>query len=183
MVKDMTEQEKIEFAQNIYSDKCQKALKYGKKNIISGCVLGAAWIAAICVVVAVLPYVPSIFYPLAIFAAGYSTTISVLRGYKTLSKAVKDAGYGKVSYREYKKLLKSGELEQWAKGNTKGNVVEQQPTTVQPSTQDGGVQLSAEEVAVLKKLMEKQGISNVDDLQTSNQQPTTKTPTDNGRNS
>lgn len=183
MVKDMTEQEKIEFAQNIYSNKCQKALKYGNRYIKSGFIWGIGGAVAIGAVLALNIFRASFFLPLALFMWVDFTGLDLFRGYRAAIRAVKDASYGKVSYREYKKLLKSGELEQWAKGNTKGNVVEQQPTTIQPSTQDGGVQLSAEEVAVLKKLMEKQGISNVDDLQTSNQQPTTKTPTDNGRNS
>lgn len=183
MVKDMTEQEKIEFAQALSEKNLEKRLKNGRTYIKMGWFWGIGGSAALAAFTLLNIGFMDMFLPMGLATLAIIAVPDLIRGYKTVKNVIREASGGKVSYREYKKLLKSGELEQWAKGNTKGNVVEQQPTTIQPSTQDGGVQLSAEEVAVLKKLMEKQGISNVDDLQTSNQQPTTKTPTDNGRNS
>ena len=163
MFKNLTEQEKFEFANNIYSDKSQKQLKYGKRYIISGYIWGIGGALAISIVLILNIFRASFFLPLALFMWVDFTGLDLYRGYRATIRTVKDAGYGKISYREYKQLVKSGELKQWLTGG--GKVLDSTLSgDAQATIHDGSVQLSAEEVAVLKKLMEKQGVTSAYNL-------------------
>lgn len=178
MENNLTQQEKIEFANNIMSEQTQKKLKYGKRYITSGYFWLVGGAVAIGTILALNIVTTSFFLPLALFTWAEFSIMDLLRGYKAVTKAVKDAGYGKISYRQYKKLLKSGELDRWVKGDTKSR------TTVEakPAQQQEGVTLTAEEVAVLKKLMDKKVVASVEEVQQVANPDQTPTPTDTGRN-
>lgn len=174
--KDLTEQEKAEFVKKIKSDRIQNNLQYGKRYIISGYswLVGGAIIIGIILALKVVPV--EFFLPLALLTWLECTIFDLFRGYKSSIRAVKDASSGKISYLEYKRLLKSGELEKWAKyddelksSNSSNEVVqekkEKQNKEESQKQEQEGVTFTAEEVALLKKLMDKKIINNVEGVE------------------
>lgn len=176
MENNLTQQEKIDFANNIMSEQAQKKLKYGKRYITSGYIWLIGGAVAIGTLLAINIVPASFFLPLALLTWAEASIMDLYRGYKAVNKAVKDAGYGKISYRQYKKLLKSGELDRWAKGDTKTT------TNTETTAQQEGVTLSAEEVEVLRKLVDKKVISSLDQVQQTEKGGQTQNPKDSGRN-
>lgn len=179
MENNLTQQEKIEFANNMMSEQTQKKLKYGKRYIASGYFWLVGGAVAIGTILALNVITAEFFLPLALFTWAEFSIMDLLRGYKAVTKAVKDAGCGKISYRQYKKLLKSGELDRWARGDTKEKTT---TATTASTAQQEGVTLSAEEVAVLKKLVDKKVISSIDEVQQTEKGDQTPSSRDTGRN-
>lgn len=115
MENNLTKQEKREFARNIKSEQMQKKLKYGERYIKSGYfwLVGGALVIGSLLLFDVVP--ASFFLALALFTWAEFSISDLLRGYKSAIQAVKDSSYGKVSYMQYKKLLKSGKIDEWLK--------------------------------------------------------------------
>lgn len=115
MENNLAKQEKVEFAKNIKSEQMQKKLKYGSNYIKSGYfwLVGGGLTIGIILLLDIIT--PSFFLALALFTWAEFSISDLLRGYKAAIQAVKDSSYGKVSYSQYKKLLKSGEIDEWLK--------------------------------------------------------------------
>lgn len=169
--KDLTQQEKLEFAKKINSNDVQDKLKYGRRYIISGYswLIGGAVIIGAILISKIITV--SFFLPLALLTWLEFSFVDLFRGYKASITAVKDASYDKISYMQYKKLLKTGELATWAECDAKlksGSVAdktEQEKKDMQKLEnvkEQDGVTLTAEEVAVLRKLIDKKIVKSVE---------------------
>ena len=113
MINDMTTEEKRLFAEKMTSGQGQKNLKYGKNRIIFYGIVGVVGAIGVYIVDSLNLISLPFFLPLTLFLLVYGVAIQILKGYKAMKNAVKDASYGKVTYKEYKQLVKSGELEKW----------------------------------------------------------------------
>ena len=151
MINDMTTEEKRLFAEKMTSGQGQKNLKYGKNRIIFYGIVGIIGAVGL-ITLKILNIITAPFIvPLVLVVWGYGIAVQIIRGYKAMKNAVKDASYGKVTYKEYKQLVKSGELEKWLTEKQNSN-----QTTVDNTVE----QLTPEELAVLKKLIQKQDDKN-----------------------
>lgn len=185
---EMTDQEKKAFAEIVLGSDGQK-IKYFKKQIRSNIIgsvitialtLGVSWWFGINIAF-VAP-----FAALFIGGSGILTHFASKAGIKQI---LKNASNGKVNYKQYKQLLKSGELNNWLKLEGKAdlkliNESANQGTKEQKAqsavAEIDGVSLSAEELAVLQKLMGKKVVDVV--IKAKVEQPTEpKQPTDDGR--
>ena len=130
---------------------------------------------------------PWIYVPIVTALGALTHMTGWLGSYVTIKRLVKNYSNGKITYKQYKQLVKSEELGKWLNLNveTKPASTETVQNTAQDNSNINGVNLSAEEIAVLKKLMDKKIIDSVTvstQNKPENQQPTTQ-KTDNGRNS
>ena len=141
----MTWEEKREFAERIISEPIQKKLKRGRRYLYSG----FAWLIggglAIAIVLILKIFRASFFLPFALFMWVDFSLTDFFRFYTYAVKTVKRESRNRISYREYCRLKKTGELEKWLN--------EQIPN---PLTQSGKKTLSAEEIALLKKIIDEQ---------------------------
>ena len=110
---DMTVEEKKAFASKMQSEETTKKIKYGKKMLSSTMVTGILGIIAIIIIMSMNIVSTTVFLPLAGFGALLTIIQGIVKGYKLLNSAIKDASCGQVNYKEYKKLVKSGEIYKW----------------------------------------------------------------------
>lgn len=187
-IETMTHEEKKEFAEKMLNGSQGDFLRAQERAIRSNRITTAVF-APILVVAGILMNINlAVFLPAALVGGGLIHVFGWLGSRIAINRILANAGKGKVTYKEYKQLVKSGELEKWLKGE-----IEQKTEPVinnqneENTEQDGSVTLSAEEVAVLKKIMNKKGLTNIDEItkaETTTEETTKpKEPTDTGRNS
>lgn len=170
----------------------QDKLKYGRRYIKSGyfwLICGGVVIGTL-LALEFLP--PSLYLDLALFTWAEFVFFDLFRGYRASIRAVKDSSYGKISYFQYKNLLKSGELDKWEeyaadleKGNATGKVKQEKKDVQENAQEPESVTLTTEEIAVLKKLMDKKIVKNIEALEQaekSNKTATSADDVDDGKN-
>lgn len=181
---DLTKEEKIEFVNRLNLKSIQSKLKYGRRYVTSAIFWAIGGVISI-IILALKIITPAFFWPVVLLFWFFVLEDS-LRGIKALIAAIKDASYGKMSYFQYRKLLKSGELGKWAeledKKDSEINEVTNKETNEQEETKEQedvkqenvkneeaqeqeSVTLTAEELAVLKKLMDKKVVKNFDEVE------------------
>lgn len=174
MVNDMTTEEKRLFAECILEGPQGSFLKSQEKSIRSNRIttaIGAAGIVAAGIFFKInLAY----FLPIAFIGGAVIHVFGWLGSRMAINKVLSGISAGKVSYKEYKQLVKSGELEKW--------LTAEKEKTNQTNVENKGEQLTPEELAVLKKLIQKQENAKVEEIVETTPVETTKTP-DQGRNS
>lgn len=201
---DLTKEEKIEFVNRLNSKSIQNKLKYGRRYVTSA--IFWAICGVISIVILALKIVTSMFFWPVVLLIWFFVIEDFLRGIKALIAAIKDASYGKMSYFQYRKLLKSGELGKWEEENIKLETskvtgkdnkeqeetkeqkeikeqddIEKQEKVKQEVQEQESVTLTAEELAVLKKLMDKKVVKNVEEVLQTEKENTSK-PNDNEGN-
>lgn len=176
---DMTQQEKSDFVKLLQDGPARLIAFYQKSirqnNISTAIVVPAGIVFGIFIKINMAIYAP-IF--LVLSALTYGATF--FASYRSMNRVLKNASNGKINYWKYKKLVKSGELDKWLQGDF--GKVEETTTETKPAQQQEGVTLSAEEVAVLKKLVDKKVISSIDEVQQTEKGDQTPSSRDTGRN-
>lgn len=184
---EMTDQEKKAFAEIVMGSEGQK-IKYFKKQIRSNIIgsiittaltLGVSWWFGINI---------AFVAPFALIFIGSSCALTCIASKAGIKRILKNASNGKINYKQYKQLLKSGELDNWMKLEGKATLETAETTnhtgkgqkTQSAVAEIDGISLSAEELAVLQKLMGKKVVDVV--IKAKVEQPTEpKQPIDDGR--
>ena len=167
MLSELTAQEKREFVEELTKPSNQTSLKYYKNKIITSHVFGAIMAG----VVVALPFILNIplafFLPVGLGGLAYYYGSNVSHGILGRRKLIKKCSEGRISYKEYKQMVKSGEFDRIVNEiNGKTSTVPVQDKIEKASEE--GVTLSREEVEILRKMISKKspGVVQEDEVET-----------------
>lgn len=154
---DMTVQEKKDFV-TVLNDGQMKLIEFYKKSIRKNSISTLIFILVGIVIAYFLKIKLAIFVPIYVALSLFTYIATFSASYLAMNRVLKNASKGKINYWKYRKIEKSGELDKWIKGEFVENPKE---TDLEKNDNED---LTAEEMAVLKKLINKKGISNFDDI-------------------
>ena len=186
---DMTDEEKKMFAENVQGA-LGRTISYHERSIRRNNITTAIMYPLAIAFGFLIGTTPWIYIPIITVLGAFTHLSGWIGSAIIIKKLVKKYSNGKMNYKQYKQLVKSEELTKWLDlkvEKEKPAQVEGQANQQTTESKIDGVTLSPEEVAVLKKLMDKNIIGSVTvtpNVATENQNPTNppKDP-DTGRNS
>lgn len=176
---DMTPQDKLDFVR-VLQDGPARLIAFYQKSIRQNNISTAILLPVGIAFGFFLKLNLAIYAPIYIALSALTYGATFFASYRSMNKVLKNASNGKINYWKYKKLVKSGEFDKWLQGDV--GKVEETTVEAKPAQQQEGVTLTAEEVAVLKKLMNKKVVESVEEVQQVANPDQTPTPTDAGRN-
>lgn len=153
MLSDMTEQEKRDFAERL-SGLPGNVLRSQEKSIRTNRISTAIYVPALIVFGLVMKINMAIYLPIVLASSAVIHFTGWLGSRLALNKIIKNISNKKLTYKEYKKLKKTGELDRLL-GIEEPTAEATEPEIKKPEPE--GVTLSAEEVAALRRLISEKG--------------------------